>query len=123
MKTGIIAALALIWIVGVIFNSTYDMEVGDDWNPVENETKLEYLTNLDNMSIEHSQIGEFQVPMPNKNWWKTIAEMLVLRFSFMEGPGYNLVWLFIFFPISVVGIATVIYMFIQLGQGILSWFT
>lgn len=123
MKYGILYALVLIYIVGLILGSTYDMDTGSSFAGVESETQLEYLTNLDNMTVEHTQIGEFQVPMPSEMWWETIANVAVLRFPFMEGAGYNLVWLFVFFPISVVGIGMFLYMFIQIGQGILSWIT
>jgi hypothetical protein len=118
MKTGLLAFLVLVWIVGALLGATYEKYDGPDWPTSESgpeKTTMDYMTDWKN--ITHQQdIGPFSMPTPNIEYFKTWGKVLTLQFDFLTGD-YWLVYYIVFMPLAAAAILTIIAAFLELAQG------
>ena len=116
MKTGLLAFLILVWVIGVFLGATYEKAEGTDWPGTSEETTLDYLMSFKNVTYQQTIIGSMEIPLPNPEYMKTLGRVMLLDFEFMDGDWQLAQWV-ILSPLAIAALFSLIYAFIQLFQG------
>jgi hypothetical protein len=126
--------VAIIWIFGVIMGSTYNYNnTSDTWvgsstahsyqkSGYGQLSDMDYLLNYSNAVQHVNVLGGIPLPLPNPDYFKVMFGVFTLNFSFLTSNVYGqLFWLFFLFPFSLMGAYGVIYLFISIIRGNISW--
>lgn len=114
-----IGFITFVWIIGMIWGSTFDKQTEDagTWFGIREESTLEYLMDFRHISYAEDETGEQHFVGFNSNYFNQWQKVILWDFTFLNGGGYEIIrWIFLV-PFSIVAILGLLYMFIQLLQG------
>jgi len=115
-----IAFAAFVWIIGMFLGSTFEQHTGTDWAGASDESTLEYLLDVKNITYQQDIVGGLAVPMFNTDYFSTMWKVMTFDFEFFSDdvyPGMEIVRWIILLPIALAIAYGILYAFIQLLQG------
>lgn len=121
MRDSWIAFITFVYIMCTFMGSTFEAHTGADWAGVSEQSTLEYLTNMNNVTKQQDVIGPISFLTPNGEYFKTIFRVAFLNFEFLQEPGYNMVYWILFFPLALIGVFGMLNFLYQVIQGFLPW--
>lgn len=83
-------------------------------------SKLEYIINLENAFQRVEVLGFIPLPKPNGEYFKTIFQIITLRFSFII-DNYEMIWWIVLLPIVAMGVLTMVLLVYGILTGNISW--
>lgn len=88
----------------------------------ESATPLNMVKGMFNIknAVEVKFIGIIPYPVPNSDWFETWYKALTFRWSFII-TNFELVWYVVFLPFALMGVASMVTLFIGMLQGNISW--
>lgn len=83
-------------------------------------TKASYLMAVSNAIQMTPVLGAISLPMPNKEYWVTLSDVLTLNFSFVTDT-YSMFYWLVLLPIAMGGILCLVLLFVGIVRGNISW--
>lgn len=122
-----IAFFASIWIICVLLAATFDGGSSDasTWGP-EEETTLEYLSDLRKVTYAEDETGPLAYLTPNDEYFDAMGELVTWNFGFLkcssgdDDCGYAYFRYIVLTPITLAAIFGLFLIFVQILQGLFS---
>ncbi len=99
--------MAFVWIIGVIWGSSFEYYTGTDWAGVTGQSTLNYLLNYNNIVYQQSVFGTLTFPMPNPSYFTEWLRVGMMDFQFLSGDLVIVQWFLQLFGLC--GIVAFIY--------------
>lgn len=118
----VVGFLCFVWIIGMILGSVNDFRTDlceTDTAGVTHcyDTTAKYLASLDNVFVQTSILG-INIPVPNTDYIKTLAQVATMQFSFIQGQ-WQIVWAIVMLPLCAMAIFGLLTWALQIFQGFL----
>jgi len=108
-----VAAILLIYIIGIILGGTYDQVWVDNINGIPApESELRYLTTFGqtNTNSTSGTFSAISVPTQAPNYFSTLMNVAFLHFQFFQGAGYDMVYYIFILPfVAIPGVLAILY--------------
>lgn len=137
MTGKLLAFLIVVYVIGMLLGSTMDTAPADaatmdvvggeaKWvGASANESMFDFLMNFNN-AVQHNPIvGDIPLGGLNGSYFLAWFQVITLRFNFIAGDnagaGFNLFYYIVLMPFAVLGVLSVIMMFIGIVRGNVTW--
>ena len=109
--------LLFVWITLGFLGATLEQHTGTTWEGITNQTTLEYLLDMKNITYDQSATGIWSFVKLNPAYFGVILKCMTWDFDFMQTDIGEMVRWIIFIPFSIGMAAMFIFEFILLIQG------
>lgn len=132
MRAGLLAFFVMVWVIGAFLGSTFEYHDSTTWSgngtggytrsPM---TTLEFLKDIRNVTQQTEILGAIPMIAPNSEYFSAIFDIVLWRFSFLydtDGEfAYGLVYYIFLFPFVLMGIISLVMLFIGVLRGNLTF--
>ena len=131
MSGKLLALIAIIYVIGFILGASYEGTWALDSNganmpagqkPVDT---IGYLFNIGNAIQHNTVLGIIPLPVPNGQYFLAWFRALTFQWSFLVDPinslNFQLVWWVFFLPFSLLGILSMVTIFMGILRGNITW--
>lgn len=116
--------IIFVWIIALLSAATFEESSSDagTWGP-ENETTLEYLSDIRKVVYSEEETGTFAWLTPNPLYFDAAYDLMTWDFNFLkcasgnDDCGYAYFRYIVLVPFSLVALFGLVYIFITLLQG------